>query len=280
MDQTVGPTIEPGTPDTALLIRRAQDNMITALMAGGSQSAGARVERQHGIALIASGLPLHLFNVVLIDSDTAPRAAIESAVAILRDRGGPFAVALRRIIDDPYLPLVRELGLEPMSERPWMPGMAMFPLPPTDDAATQDHGGLEIRVVTDERGIADHIAAGAAGFEIPIEWMERIVGADLLTVPGATLYAGYVDGIPVTSGLGVMTGRTIGVYNIATAEAARRRGFGATMTMRIVNDGAAAGCDVAILQASDMGRSVYERLGFRTVVDYDAYVDPTAPEVH
>ena len=48
------------------------------------------------------------------------------------------------------------------------------------------------------------------------------------------------------------------------------------MTMRIVEDGAAEGCDVAILQATDMGRPIYERLGFRTVVQYVGYVDPAS----
>ena len=46
------------------------------------------------------------------------------------------------------------------------------------------------------------------------------------------------------------------------------------MTMRIIDDGLAEGCDVAILQASDMGKPTYERLGFRTVVEYVGYVDP------
>ena len=40
----------------------------------------------------------------------------------------------------------------------------------------------------------------------------------------------------------------------------------------------AAGCDVAILQASEMGRPIYERLGFRTVVEYDG-CSPAEPEV-
>ena len=46
------------------------------------------------------------------------------------------------------------------------------------------------------------------------------------------------------------------------------------MTARMVADGVAEGCDVAALQASEMGRPIYERLGFRTVVRYVEYVDP------
>ena len=44
------------------------------------------------------------------------------------------------------------------------------------------------------------------------------------------------------------------------------------MTARVVADGVSAGCDVAALQASAMGRPIYERQGFRTVVRYAAYV--------
>jgi predicted acetyltransferase len=75
--------------------------------------------------------------------------------------------------------------------------------------------------------------------------------------------------------MGWRTGRTIGVYSIATIPSARRHGYGAAMTARVVADGARDGCDVAILQASPMGRPIYERLGFRTVVTYDAFTNPT-----
>ena len=43
------------------------------------------------------------------------------------------------------------------------------------------------------------------------------------------------------------------------------------MTARVVTDGLAAGCTAAALQASDIGRPMYERLGFRTAVSYVAY---------
>ena len=67
------------------------------------------------------------------------------------------------------------------------------------------------------------------------------------------------------------TGRTIGVYAIATIPAARQNGYGAAMTARVVADGSGAGCDVAVLQASELGRPIYERLGFRVAVLYRAY---------
>jgi hypothetical protein len=46
------------------------------------------------------------------------------------------------------------------------------------------------------------------------------------------------------------------------------------MTMRLVDGGIAAGSDVAVLQPSDMGHRVHERLGFCTVVRYRGWVDP------
>jgi len=71
-------------------------------------------------------------------------------------------------------------------------------------------------------------------------------------------------------------GRTIGIYNISTLPTARRHGYGEAMTMRIVADGLARGCDVATLEASEMGYPIYARLGFRKVVDYMGYVDPAS----
>jgi GNAT superfamily N-acetyltransferase len=230
--------------DDTTLARLEHENMIEAMGAAGGQAPGALVRRQDGIALILTGLPLRLFNQVMVAGDDVRAEAIEAAVSVARERGDRFVVNLRAGTDDEHLQAIESMGLVPLSPEPWMPGMALHPVP------------------------------GVGGTPAPAEWLEAVMSEALLEVPGAAVYVGYTDGIPVTTGLGVRTGRTMGVYNIATVETARGRGYGAAMTMRIVDDGTAAGCDVAILQASDMGKPIYERLGFRTVVDYVGYVDP------
>jgi predicted acetyltransferase len=72
----------------------------------------------------------------------------------------------------------------------------------------------------------------------------------------------------------VKSGTTAGIYNVATLPSHRKRGYGEAMTWRAVAGGAAAGCDVAILQASQMGRPIYERMGFRLVAPYRTFHRP------
>jgi hypothetical protein len=269
--------------DDARLARLEHENMVEADVLAASQVPDARVERTGGVALILTGLPLRVFNQVIVEDEgasadaiAAAADAIAAAVAVARERGDRFVVNLRAGTDDRHLGLMDSLGLVPFPDNPWMPGMALHPLPPPGTALPI--AGHEIRRVEDAEGIADHVSAAADGFGMPREWLRSIISEDLIEAPGLAVYVGYTNGQPVSAGLGIRTGRTIGVYNIATIESARRLGHGAAVTMRIVDDGAAAGCDVAILQASDMGQPIYERLGFRTVVRYMGYVDPASLE--
>ncbi|MBI3746412.1 MAG: GNAT family N-acetyltransferase [Chloroflexi bacterium] len=155
--------------------------------------------------------------------------------------------------------------------------MAWHPLGPAGAGhGPPDLPGHEIRRVVDAAGLDDHLSTGAMGFGLPEAILRAVVVPALIDRPDTAIYVGYANGAPVSTGLGVRTGRTIGVYNIATVETARGRGYGAAMTRRVVDDGVSAGCDVAILQASQMGLPLYERLGFRTVVEYIGYVEQPA----
>ena len=251
------------------------ENMIRAMTSFCANVAGARVWRADGTAVISTGLPFVLFNQVVVDGEATGPEAIAAGVSVMRQGRGPFVVNLRSGRDDRFVPLMGELGLVPISEQPWMPGMAWHPIADGEPASPP---GFEVRQVRDPLELEDHIRTGAAGFELPEEILRAVVVPSLIGRADVPIYVGYEHGVPVSTGLGIRSDRTIGVYHIATVEAARGRGYGAAITRRVVADGVAAGCDVAILQASDMGYSIYERLGFRTVVAYVGYVDPAVPD--
>jgi ribosomal protein S18 acetylase RimI-like enzyme len=251
------------------------ENFILSMSTAAAQIPGAATGRDGGVASFLSGHPLLLFNQILPVGSGPEPGAIEEAVRVARGRGHRYIVSLRRGVDDDVIPSLVALGLEALDDGPWIPGMAMHPIPPDAGAQVAVDPSLEIRRVDDARGVEDHVVAAAAGFEMDEPLLRSIVTVGTVQTPAFTLYVGYVDGAPLVAGLGVRTGRAIGVYNIATAPVARRRGFGQAMTARVIADGVAAGCDVAVLQASDMGRSIYERMGFRTVVEYLGYVEPS-----
>ena len=230
------------------------------------QVPGSIVRSEGGVTAFGTGLPIALFNQVVATDDQATDAGFAAAVQALRQRGAPFYVVLRRGIDDRFAPLAVELGLR--LEEGILPGMALYPIPESSASVPDGH---EIRRIHDPAGLDDHVRALAEGFGAPEPMVRPWIGEDLWLREGCAVYVGYTDGRPVSSGSGVRTGRTIGVYSIATTPDARRRGYGAAMSERVVADGAAVGCDVAILQASDMGRPIYERLGFRTVIGRDVY---------
>ena len=259
--------------DMSDLAQREHENMIAALALFCANVQGSVVRQSDGVELILTGLPIRLFNQVLVAGPQATPDALAAAVAATRARGDRFIVSLRVGTDDRFVPLMAELGLVPASAEPWLPGMAQHPIPP---GAVLSFPGHVIRQVTDAAGLDDHITTAAAGFEMPEAWLRDVMKTTMLERSDTAVYVGYTDGVPVTTGAGFRTGTTIGVYNIATIESARKRGYGAAMTARVAADGAAAGCDVAILQASEMGYPIYERLGFRRVVDYMGYIDPSS----
>jgi len=244
----------------------------------GVASCGARntVARTGGVLTLLTGLPMDWFNQIMIEGEQATPAAVLDAVIQARGQGIEFVIRLRHGIDDRFIPTLIEAGLEAEPPQTATPGMVAFPI---DHDTVTKHAvpELDIQRVGDAAGIDAHRQTATAGFGADPAVAQGTVCANLLGRPDCVVYVGYADGDPVVSGLGWRTGRTIGVYSIATIASARRRGYAAAMTARIVADGVLAGCDVAVLQASEMGRPIYERLGFRTVITYAAYTEVESP---
>jgi len=258
-------------PDRAAL---EHENWIAYLTGVGGCSPSVEIHRIGGVVSIQSDMPFDWFNQVLIERNDALASDLLAAADPAPRRADGLLVRLRAGVDDRLLPSLARAGWIAADAGTMTPGMVAFPI---GHLATSepDRSELEIRRVIDEGGVEDHRAVVTVGFGVVGSVAVGTTGLDLLGTPDCTIYVGYAAGRPVTSGIGWRSGRTIGVYAISTVPSARRRGYGETMTARVVADGIAAGCDVAALQASEAGRQIYERLGFRVEVRYNAYVRST-----
>jgi ribosomal protein S18 acetylase RimI-like enzyme len=255
--------------DDATLARLEHENMIEWARVFTAQVPDSLARVDGGIGTFLTGLPASLFNQIVVVDEAATDRALGDAVTTARDRKARFCVVLRHGLDDRFASVVSDLGL--VVDGHVLPGMAFHPIP-ASIARVSD--GYDIRVIRDAAGLEDHVRAAAEGFGFPEPFARAVIGEELWARERCTVYVGYEDDAPVSAGFSVRTGRTLGIFTIATIPAARGRGHGSAMTARLVADGFAAGCDVATLQASDEGRPLYERLGFRLVQAYDVYLEP------
>lgn len=113
---------------------------------------------------------------------------------------------------------------------------------------------------------ADHEVfrrVSGAGFGAPREVADLFGASRLLDRPEGNAFLGFIGTEPVATSYRWTHDGTTAVFNVATLHDHRGKGIGRAMTdaaMRADPD-----ADLTCLQASDMGRPVYEAMGFWTV---------------
>ena len=85
------------------------------------------------------------------------------------------------------------------------------------------------------------------------------------------LTLGLCNGIPVATGRIVRSDDIVAVHNITTQREYRRRGIGSAMTHHLLSLFKDAGAATAYLFASELGYPVYEKLGFKTIANYEIF---------
>jgi GNAT superfamily N-acetyltransferase len=139
-----------------------------------------------------------------------------------------------------------------------------------------DPAGLVIERVGDADSLAQfcHIAVACFGIPASAEGTFRDIWASVGVGSESPLrhYLGWLDGRPVATSSLIPGAGVAGIYIVATVPEARRKGIGAAMTLVACLEGRALGYRVAVLEASEMGYRVYQKLGFRECCRTDFYV--------
>jgi ribosomal protein S18 acetylase RimI-like enzyme len=213
----------------------------------------ASFERREGHArLLFPSVPFRLFNGIVVESE--PCAGISDSIREVEELGVPCGV---QVLAGRHLDVEQEAADLGLTEQTEMPGMAVAP----GELADVRVPVLEIVRVDDEEGLADATRTTAG----PVDAMLALYAPGVLHLEGNNVYVGRVDGKAVTTAIGYQTGRDVAIFSVATPPEHRRRGYGAAITAHAAREAFVNGADLAWLQTSEMGESVYRALGFRQV---------------
>lgn len=133
-----------------------------------------------------------------------------------------------------------------------------------------------IQRVTDQETLAIWSRTFAKGFEMAPgdddRWAETLHHFGFAQDSPWHAYLGYLGGEPIATSAMFLGSEAAGIYHVVTLPHARGKGIGSLITLEPLKEARASGYKTGVLQSSDMGLRVYERLGFRSYFKADFYL--------
>jgi RimJ/RimL family protein N-acetyltransferase len=202
-----------------------------------------------------------------IDDGLDPGDFLEQAHAFFAARNRRFAVWTRRgsAEDDDLIAAATAGGLEAVYEMPEMVLGEKVEVPrlPT---------GAEMRRVSSAADVAEYWQVATrsyASLGFPAEIFAFYENPDGLSADNVIAFLAHLDGEPAAIAMTLVSHNVAGIYWVGCTEQARGKGLGSAVTAAAVNAGFDLGGEIASLQASPMGESLYRRMGFETVFSYE-----------
>jgi len=225
-----------------------------------AREPGAEERDDAHVQWVLGASPAGFFNCV-VRANLVDDEPIEAFIAKLRDRRiagtwhlGPSmrpADLARRLVERGFEHAGDDMGMQRRLED--------LPL----QKATE---GLTIERVTSDRQLGVWTRTMVRAFKLPdawTAWFDRRCRA--LGYSDWAHFLGRIAGEPVATTTLFINRGVAGIHNVGTLPGARGRGVGSALTLAALHEARARDLDVAVLHASEMGRPIYERLGFQTI---------------
>jgi ribosomal protein S18 acetylase RimI-like enzyme len=137
--------------------------------------------------------------------------------------------------------------------------------------------GIELQRLTTGNQAEDYwkvAAASYASLGFPPEVFAGYSDHTGLLAGNVAAFLAYLEGEPVAIAMTIVSEGVAGIYWVGALEQARGRGLGRAVTAAATNAGFELGADLASLQASPMGKPIYEAMGYETIFEYRLLMSP------
>jgi ribosomal protein S18 acetylase RimI-like enzyme len=252
------------------------ENLRCAMQFFGNASGSGDVEEVDGALGIFSGLDYGVFNIGLLTRPVTGRPG--DLEARLKALGKFFGQRTLRwsvwLCEDMLDPAVRgrarqiflNHGMRPISQPPGMLAPALLP-------PSRVLPDIEMRPVRDVATRAAFSEVTSTNFEIPYTISRAVYSREQAWSGDYQGFVGFV-GAQTAATVAIVPGAgSLGIYSLATMPAFRRKGYGEALLRAAATEVARrSGLSRLILQSTDAGYSLYQRMGFREVTRFTVYL--------
>jgi len=194
---------------------------------------------------------------------------LEGIEAFFRERGNPYTIWIPDN-GNGHPPNLIELGLNHAMSLPAM-------VADLDDVIMdlRPPSGCSLRFVNHESDMDAFATAAFNGYELPEDTHQKFSdfmrNLDPSLQPNNLLVVALKGEEPIASGLMFRGKHDVGLYWISVAPSHRKNGLGSWLAQELLRIGREEGYRQAVLQSSPVAASLYRRLGFRGVGNFQVY---------
>lgn len=255
------------------------ENLRRAMRFFGEATGSGDIRALPGSIAIFSGLDYGVFNIAMLEGAVGAsgpaasglEARLSGLARYFKPRTLRWSLWLCEDLLDPPTrrnsrQLLSDFDLREISHPPGMIARELAPpirsLPP-----------IECRPVCDAATRNAFAELTSIAFDIPINVALAVYGPERAWRGDYRGVVGLAAGKPVSIVATVSSGETVGIYSLATLPSHRNQGYGeALLRAAVANVQSRTGSGAVVLQSTEVGHSLYQRMGFRDATKFTVYL--------